>query len=188
MVQPCSLASTGQRLIPSKKGGALKIKGGQRMKMHIQNIRRRPAIIRHEREHAQRRRVEDEELQWQHWLPSISISWANGLEGEEEMLTSKHDSFHRKEVATVHICGYYYRLKECSSFAEVEYIAASLPMMLVAVQVPMQCLLAMHWLPKWPSTCRRKCLGPRIGHIWSIENIRTPLICRIKTNQNKIQP
>ena len=34
--------------------------------MHIQNIRRRPAIIRHEREHAQRRRVEDEELQWQH--------------------------------------------------------------------------------------------------------------------------
>ena len=60
------------------------------------------------------------------------------------MLTSKHDSFHRKEVATVHICGHYYRLKGCSSFAEVEYIAASLPMMLVAVQVPMQCLLAMH--------------------------------------------
>ena len=59
------------------------------------------------------------------------------------MLTSKHDSFHRKEVATVHICGHYYRLKGCSSFAEVEYIAASLPM-LVAVQVPMQCLLAMH--------------------------------------------
>ena len=56
------------------------------------------------------------------------------------MLTSKHDSFHRKEVATVHICGHYYRLKGCSSFAEVEYIAASLPMMLVAVQVPMQCL------------------------------------------------
>ena len=56
------------------------------------------------------------------------------------MLTSKHDSFHRKEVATVHICGHYYRLKECSSFAEVEYIATSLPMMLVAVQVPMQCL------------------------------------------------
>ena len=140
MVQPCSLASTGQRLVPSKKGGALKIKGGQRMKMHIQNIRRQPAIIRHEREHAQRRRVEDEELQWQHWLPSISISWANGLEGEEEILTSKHDSFHREEVATVHICGRHYRLKECSSFAEVEYIAASLPMMLVAVQVTMQCL------------------------------------------------
>ena len=54
------------------------------------------------------------------------------------MLTSKHDSFHRKEVATVHICGHYYRLKGCSSFAEVEHIAASLPMMLVAVQV--QCL------------------------------------------------
>ena len=52
MVQPCSLASTGQRLIPSKKGGALKIKGGQRMKMHIQNIRRRSAIIRHECKHA----------------------------------------------------------------------------------------------------------------------------------------
>ena len=47
---------------------------------------------------------------------------------------------------------------------------------------------ALHWLPKWPSTCRRKCLGPRIGNIWSIENIRNPLICRIKTNQNKIQP
>ena len=59
------------------------------------------------------------------------------------MLTSKHDSFHRKEVATVHICGHYYRFKGCSSFAEVEYIAASLPMMLVAVQVPMQCLLYM---------------------------------------------
>ena len=56
------------------------------------------------------------------------------------MLTSKHDSFHREEVATVHICGRHYRLKECSSFAEVEYIAASLPMMLVAVQVPMRCL------------------------------------------------
>ena len=47
--------------------------------------------------------------------------------------------FQREEIVIVHICGHYYRLKECSSFVEVKCIAASLPMMLVAVQVPMLC-------------------------------------------------
>ena len=54
----------------------------------------------------------------------------------------------------------------------------------------MQCLPrnAMHWLPKWPPTCRRKILGPRFDYFWAAKHVRTPLICRIKTNQNKIQP
>ena len=70
--------------------------------------------------------------------------------------------FHREEVATVRICGHHYWL----SFAEFDNIAASGHMMLVAVQVPMcQCANAMHWLPKWPPTCRRKNLGPRFDHI-----------------------
>ena len=83
------------------------------------------------------------------------------------MLTSKHDSFHRKEVATVHICGHYYRLKGCSSFAEVEYIAASLPMMLVAVQVPMQCLLAMHCI----GLLAMHCIGFQNGRRHADENV-----------------
>ena len=137
----------------------------------------------------QRHRVEDEELQWQHWLSSISVSWANGLKGEEEILTSKQNFFTAKKLLR---------------YASVGIIIDCLSQSSTILPHPatwcwwqcrcnacraMQCLPrnAMHWLPKWPPTCRRKILGPRFDYFWAAKHVRTPLICRIKKNQNKIQ-
>ena len=122
----------------------------------------------------QRHRVEDEELQWQHWLSSISVSWANGLKGEEEILTSKQKFFTAKKLLRYASVGI---IIDCLSQSStilphpVTWCWWQCRCQCNACRA-MQCLPrnAMHWLPKWPPTCRRKILGPRFDHFWAAKH------------------
>ena len=154
--------------------------------MLIHTIRRRPAIICHEREHAPTSSCR----RWRAAMATLIV--------KHKRLMSKWTQ--RGGGNTHKQTQFFSRRRSCYG----THLWVSL--LIVFRRVRLYCRIrshdvggsaganampvrnALHWLPKWPSTCRRKCLGPRIGHIWSIENLRTPLICRIKTNQNKIQP
>ena len=102
--------------------------------MLIHTIRRRPAIICREREHAPTSSCR----RWRAAMATLIVKhkrlmskWTQRGGGNTHKQTQ---FFHREEVATVRICGHHYWL----SFAEFDNIAASGHMMLVAVQV--QCL------------------------------------------------